>query len=298
MDGLKQVVLAGGTGLVGRHLRAALAAAGTRVTLLTRNPAATPGAVGWDALPGVLEGADAVINLAGEGIADQRWSPDRKRALIDSRVDSTRRITAALAQAAAPPPVLVNASATGFYGNRDDRPVDESAPSGTGFLAEVCRAWEAAADTAPAGVRVVKLRIGVVLARDGGALSKMALPVRLFQGAKLGDGRQGLSWIHIDDLVAMVLEAARNPAWAGAVNAVAPAPLSNEAFTRALARTLHRPVLPVPAFLTRAAVKLLVGEMADEMLLGGVHVVPARAQALGFTFRYPHVDAALPGLLT
>lgn len=297
MSALGKVVLAGGTGLVGRRLREALASAGVSVTVLTRNPAGVPGGAAWEDLPRVLEGADAVINLAGEGIADRRWSPARRKALVDSRVDTTRRITAALAAMAAPPPVLVNASATGFYGPRDGSPVSESTPAGRGFLAQVCQAWEAAADTAPAGVRVVKLRIGVVLAREGGALPKMALPVKLFQGAKLGHGQQGMSWIHIDDLVALILEAASNPAFAGAINAVAPCPLTNESFTRAIARQLGRPVWPVPAFLTRAAVKLLVGEMAEEMLLGGSFVYPRRAEDLGFTFRFPRVGQALADLL-
>jgi len=297
MGALGKVVLAGGTGLVGRRLREALASAGASVTVLTRNPAGVPGGAAWEDLPRVLEGADAVINLAGEGIADQRWSPARRKALVDSRVDTTRRITAALAALASPPPVLVNASATGFYGPRDGSPADEGTLGGKGFLAKVCREWEAAADTAPAGVRVVKLRIGVVLAREGGALPKMALPVKLFQGAKLGHGQQGMSWIHMDDLVALILEAATNPAYAGPVNAVAPYPVTNESFTRAIARQLHRPVWPVPAFLTRTAVRLLVGEMADEMLLGGVFAYPRKAEGLGFTFRHPRVESALADLL-
>ncbi|HLO68791.1 MAG TPA: TIGR01777 family oxidoreductase [Holophaga sp.] len=297
MGALGKVVLAGGTGLVGKRLREALASAGASVTVLTRNPAGVPGGAAWEDLPRVLEGADAVINLAGEGIADKRWSPARRKALVDSRVDTTRRITAALAALPTPPPVLVNASATGFYGPRDGAPVDEAAPGGKGFLAKVCREWEAAADTAPAGVRVVKLRIGVVLAREGGALPKMALPVKLFQGAKLGHGQQGMSWIHIDDLVAMIVEAASNAAWEGPVNAVAPYPLTNESFTKAIARQLHRPVWPVPAFLTRAAVKLLVGDMADEMLLNGVFAYPRKAEALGFTFRHTKAESALADLL-
>jgi len=216
---------------------------------------------------------------------------------VDGRVDTTRRITAALAALASPPPVLVNASATGFYGPRDGAPVDEATPAGKGFLAKVCREWEAAADTAPVGVRVVKLRIGVVLAREGGALPRMALPVKLFQGSKLGHGQQGMSWIHIDDLVALIQEAATNPAYAGPVNAVAPYPVTNESFTRAIARQLHRPVWPVPAFLTRTAVKVLVGDMADEMLLNGVFAYPRRAEGLGFAFRHPRVESALADLL-
>jgi len=297
MTDLKRVVLAGGTGLVGRHLAEALTRKGVQVTLLSRNPGATAGAVGWEALPGVLEGADAVINLAGEGIADKRWTPSRKSAILASRIDATARLVNAMGALPSPPPVLVNASAVGFYGPMDGRPVREDQPSGKGFLAKVCRAWEAAADAAlPLGIRVVKLRLGVVLAKDGGALPKMALPVKLFQGTRLGHGQQGLSWIHIDDLVRLIIEAASNPAYQGAVNATSPFPVTNETFTRALARRLHRPLLPVPAFVTRTALTLLFGDMGKEMLLEGSFVYPARAQELGFTFTHERVEDALAGL--
>jgi len=278
MEKLKRVVLAGGTGLVGRHLAAALAREGVQVAVLSRSGA--PGTASWDDLPRALEGADAVVNLAGEGIADQRWTASRKEAILRSRVDATTRLVAALNALPAPPPVLVSASAVGLYG----------------FLAKVCRQWEAAADGA-AGTRVVKLRLGVVLARDGGALPKMAFPVKLFQGAKLGHGQQGLSWIHIDDLVRLILEAASNPGYAGVVNATAPGPVTNESFTRALARRLHRPMLPVPAWVTRAALGLLTGEMGRAMLLEGAFVYPRRAEALGFVFRFPRVEGALEDLL-
>jgi uncharacterized protein (TIGR01777 family) len=179
----------------------------------------------------------------------------------------------------------------------DGRVVTEDQPTGKGFLARVCRAWEAAADGAPPGVRVVKLRLGVVLAREGGALPRMALPVRLFQGAKLGHGQQGLSWIHVEDAVAMILAALRDPAWAGPVNATAPGPVTNETFTRALCRVLRRPMVPVPAFATRAALGLLLGEMAEEMLLAGVFAYPRRAEDRGFSFRFPEVEAALADLM-
>ena len=294
MEKLKRVVLAGGTGLVGRHLAAALAREGVQVAVLSRSGA--PGTASWDDLPRALEGADAVVNLAGEGIADQRWTASRKEAILRSRVDATTRLVAALNALPAPPPVLVSASAVGLYGPMDGRPVDETFPPGKGFLAKVCRQWEAAADGA-AGTRVVKLRLGVVLARDGGALPKMAFPVKLFQGAKLGHGQQGLSWIHIDDLVRLILEAASNPGYAGVVNATAPGPVTNESFTRALARRLHRPMLPVPAWVTRAALGLLTGEMGRAMLLEGAFVYPRRAEALGFVFRFPRVEGALEDLL-
>jgi uncharacterized protein (TIGR01777 family) len=298
------VLVAGGTGLVGRTLVQALLAQGSRVVILTRNPRALEAlpvgasAHGWEALPDLLDGADAVINLAGEGIADRRWSLARKAAILDSRIRATARLVGAMRQCSRPPAALVNASAIGYYGPKDSAPVDEGAASGSGFLAEVCLAWEAEATAATAlGVRVARIRIGVVLAREGGALPKIALPVRCFSGCKLGSGNQGLSWIHIDDLVAMLIEAACNPAWEGAFNGTAPEPMSNEAFTRLLAEKLHRPILPVPGFLTTLATKLLLGEMAEALLLQGAFVQPAHALALGFEFHYPTAESALEYLL-
>lgn len=302
-EDLRRVVVAGGTGLVGIPLVEALLAEGCQVTVLTRNPqtASLPdGATArtWDDPTAVLEGADAVLNLAGEGIADHRWTTARKAAIRASRVDTTRRLVAAMAACAWPPAALVNASAIGYYVPQGETPVDESAPAGTGFLAEVCQAWEAEARAAEAlGVRVALIRIGVVLAKGGGALPKMALPVRCFAGCKLGSGTQGLSWIHRDDLVAMVVEAARNPAWAGPFNATAPQPLSNAAFTRCLARQLRRPLLPVPGFLTAALLPLVLGELAEALLLQGAFVHPAHALARGFSFRFPDPVSALEDLL-
>ena len=301
--GMDHVVVAGGTGLVGRALVRTLLEQGVRATVVTRGagPDQVPAGAavhGWDDLPALLEGADAVINLAGEGIADRRWSAARKAAILDSRVGATARLVDAMRRCARPPVALVNASAVGFYGSRDQAPVDEGAESGLGFLPEVCRAWETEAMAAAVlGVRVALVRLGVVLAREGGALPKMALPVRWFQGCKLGSGAQGLSWIHLDDLVAMLIEAARNPAWQGAFNATAPQPLSNEAFTRLLAERLHRPILPVPGALTTLATKLLLGEMAEALLLQGAFVLPAKAQALGFRFRFSTAASALEDLL-
>jgi len=308
---LKRVVVAGGTGLVGRALVAALAGGGVQVTVLSRAPgkAVLPAgaqARGWDDLPGALQGADAVINLCGEGIAGGRWSPARKQLLLDSRVGPTARLAEALAATGGPeaqaasggPRVLVNASAVGIYGPMDGRPVAEDQAPGKGFLAQLCRRWEAAADAAAGhGIRVVKLRLGVVLARDGGALPRMALPVKLFQGTRLGHGQQGLSWIHLDDLVRLVIEAAANPAYQGPVNATSPMPVSNETFTRALARKLKRPVLPVPAFATRLVLHLLLGEMGQVMLLEGAFVYPKQAERLGFSFGFPRLEDALADLL-
>ncbi|HJV48444.1 MAG TPA: TIGR01777 family oxidoreductase [Holophagaceae bacterium] len=299
---LKKVVVAGGTGLVGRALVEALVAAGTQVEVVTRNPALAlpPGAqaLGWESLPKALEGADAVINLAGEGIADKRWNPARKAAILASRLTTTNRLVEALGRAASGPKVLVNASAMGYYGAHGGEVVDETGAKGKGFLPDVCAAWEQAADQATAhGVRVVKLRIGVVLAKVGGALPKMAFPVKIFQGTKLGHGQQGLSWIHLDDLVAMLVEAAADPTWSGVYNATAPQPLSNETFTRVLGKVLHRPILPVPGFVTAAVLPLLVGEMAEPMLLQGAYVYPRRAERQGFTFRFPDALSAVQDLL-
>lgn len=301
-SGLKRVVVAGGTGLVGRALTRALVDQGVVVLVLTRNSTRTDLPAGasaqdWTDLAATLEGADAVINLAGEGIADHRWTPARKAAIRDSRILSTQRLVEAMKGCVNPPKVLVNASAIGLYGSHGADPVDEFSPPGHGFLPDVCRDWEAEAKAAATSTRVVRLRIGVVLAREGGALPKMALPVRLFQGSRLGSGAQGLSWIHLDDLVAMLMEAAANEAWEGPFNGTAPGPLSQEAFTRLLARQLHRPVLPLPAFLTAGLLRLALGELADALLLQGAFVHPVRAQKLGFTFRFPTAQEALEDLL-
>lgn len=298
-----RVVVAGGSGLVGRALTRALLAAGCSVQILSRHPeraSLPPGAQArdWNDLPSTLEGADAIINLAGEGIAEGRWSPSRKAAIRDSRTLATRRIVEAMKACAQPPAALVNASALGFYGSRDEAPVDEEADSGMGFLPEVCRAWEMEAMAAVTlGVRVALIRIGVVLAREGGALPKMALPLRCFMGCKLGSGKQGLSWIHIDDLVAMLMEAARNADWKGPINGTAPGPLSQEAFMRLLARQLHRPLLPLPGAISAAATRMLLGDMAEALLLQGAYVLPVQARALGFQWRFPTAEAAFKDLL-
>ena len=299
----KRVVIAGGSGLVGSRLIQAFLAEGTKVTLITRRPEHALFPLGvelrhWDDLTQVVDGAEAVFNLAGEGIADKRWTTHRKKALLRSRTDTTDRIVQAIRWARHKPKVLVNASAVGVYGGRDGAPMDEAAPSGKGYLADLCRKWEAAADPViEQGVRLVKVRMGVVLAPEGGALPKMMLPMKFFQGAALGSGQQGMSWIHIDDLVALLLEIGSNPAWKGAINATAPFPVSNDHFTRALAKAMHRPVLPIPAWVTRATLRLLLGEMAEQMLLQGAFVYPKEAQALGFEFKFPTVREALEDLL-
>lgn len=284
-----RVVVTGGTGLVGTPLCRALADAGHDVTLVTRHPQAGS-SIGWDALARALGETDAVVHLAGAPIAEGRWTDARKAEIRASRVDTTRAIVGAMAAAASRPQVLVSASAIGFYGPRGDEPLDETASPGDGFLADACREWEAEAVAAEAlGVRVVRVRIGVVLAPDGGAFAAMRTPFRLGLGGPLAGGRQWMSWIHRDDVVALLRTAMERPEWRGAVNATAPHPVTNAEFTRALGRALHRPaILPVPG----VALELLLGEMAT-MLVTGQRVLPAVATAHGFHWRWPELDAAL-----
>ena len=301
-ESMKKVIVAGGSGLVGHPLVETLAGRGIQVIVLSREPSRHPlptGAMacGYDDLPGVLEGADAVINLAGASIAGKRWNEAYKRELSESRVGLTSRLVAAMAKCTIKPKVLVNASAIGFYGPHQGESISEQDIEGKGFLPGLCIAWEKAADEAlKLGVRAVKVRSGVVLARSGGALAKLVLPMKLFQGAKLGHGQQGFSWIHIDDIVGLYIEAARNPAWSGAINGTAPRPLTNETFTRLLGARMHRPVMPIPAFLTEMGVKILLGEMASEVL-EGAFVYPMRAMELGYTFNFEKAEDALADLL-
>jgi len=301
--GLRKVVVAGGSGLVGRRLVEALISQEALVGVVSRNPGRLrlpkgAEAYPWEELPALLEGADAVFNLAGEGIADRRWTTARKQALLSSRVESTRRIVAALRWVSQKPSVLLNASAIGYYGHHGHVPLDEASAPGKGFLTDVCQAWEREADTvSELGLRLVKLRLGVVLAREGGALPKMARPVRLFLGCTLGSGRQGFSWIHLDDLVSLLLEAARNVHYEGVINATAPRPVSQKLFMHLLARRLHRPLWPLPSALTRLSSQWLLGEMAEPMLLQGAFVYPKKALELGFRFAFERPDAALADLL-
>ena len=291
-----RIVVAGGTGFLGSALVSACRSDGDEVAVLTRR-ARGAGDVQWApsaggaALVQVLDGVDAVVNLAGEGIADRRWTTSRKQAILESRVTPTRAIAEAVRACATPPQVFLSASGVGFYGTRGDEPVTERSSQGTDFLADVCSAWEHEADRAEPHARVIVLRTGLVLARDGGALPRMALPFRFFAGGTLGSGRQYLPWIHLTDWVEMVRWAMRNDAVRGAVNLSAPAPVTNAEFTRALGRAMHRPTLvPAPAF----ALRMMLGrEMADSLLLGGQRAIPEKAQQLGYRFRFTQVDAAL-----
>lgn len=296
-----KVVIAGGSGLVGTALTRALLGRGDDVVILSRNPVsvASGRGVAWggasDAWKNEVASADAVINLAGAGIADKRWSEARKREIRSSRVDATRAIADILLANPDPARVFLSASAIGYYGSGRGGELDESAPAGTGFLPDVSVAWEAEALRAEQAARVVVLRIGIVLSTEGGALAKMLLPFKLGVGGRLGGGAQWMSWIHVDDLVAMALWAIGNPAARGAYNATAPAPVTNADFTRALAAALHRPaVLPAPGF----ALSLLLGDMAGPLLLEGEKVIPARATREGFRFAHPELGPALTALFS
>jgi uncharacterized protein (TIGR01777 family) len=300
-----KIVIAGGTGFVGGALTAALIARGDKPTLLTRDPEAAQAR--WDGKVGVahwdgrtaedwtksLDGADAVINLSGAGIADGRWTPARKLVLIKSRLNSTRALVSAVSRAAKRPKVLVNASAVGFYGESPEGPATEESAQGRDFLAALCGQWEREALAAePLGVRVVLARFGVVLEEGGGALAKMALPFKLFAGGPLGSGRQGFPWIHRDDVVGGILFTLDHGNLAGAVNFAAPGALDNRGFSAALGRALGRPSwAPAPAF----ALKLALGEMAG-MLLGGQIATPKKLSSAGYKFKYETADAALKAI--
>jgi uncharacterized protein (TIGR01777 family) len=276
-----RIAISGGTGFLGRPLAAALAAAGHQSVALPRNR------TGWAS---AIDGAAAVVNLAGEPIAAQRWTAAHKTRVLESRVQVTRTIVEAIHQAASPPAVLVSGSAVGYYGPRGDETVTEDTPAGSDFLASVCVQWEAEATRAADRSRVVCVRTGLVLERDGGALPQMLPPFKFGAGGPAGSGRQYWPWIHRSDWVALVQWAIATSSVTGALNATAPTPITNAEFARALGRALHRPAfMPAPAF----ALRLLLGEMADGLLLSGQRAVPAKAQRLGFTFRYSQIDQAL-----
>lgn len=295
-----KIVVAGASGLVGSALVPALRAAGHDVHRLVRRAARAPDEIAWDPACGEIDaarlaGTEAAINLAGENIGASRWTASRRAAIRRSRIEATRTLVAAIRALPRPPQVLLNASATGFYGDRGDEVLTERSTLGRGFLPEVCAAWEAEAGAAEkSGVRVARLRFGVVLAREGGALAKMLPPFRLGLGGRLGSGRQWMNWISRDDLVAAILHTLTDARCAGPINCVAPEPVTNAAFTVALGRVLRRPaVLPAPAW----ALRLVLGAMADEALLASSRAVPAALQSRGFVFRHAEVESALRAAL-
>ncbi len=298
----RAVLVTGATGLVGSRIVSALLARDTPLRLLTRDPEVATrrfgprvSAIGWNGIvppSTAVDGCDGVLHLAGEPVFGGLPTAARRRRIHDSRVNSTRALVCAIGDlpAANRPRSFVCASAVGFYGDRGDERLDEGATAGDGFLAEVCRDWEVAAGEAEAyGVRAARLRIGIVLAREGGALPRLALPFRFGVGGRVGSGRQWVPWIHIDDLVALFLAALDDEDLRGPINAVAPEPVRNLELTRVLGRVLKRPtLLPVPGFALRAA----LGELAGE-LLGSRRVVPTRALAHGFSFAQPNLESAL-----
>jgi hypothetical protein len=294
------VAITGSSGLIGTALREALTTAGHRVVPVVRGPAGGQ-AVSWDPRAGTIDGAgleglDAVVHLAGAGIGDHRWTDAYKKELVDSRVDSTSLLARTLAQRQRPPAVLVSASAVGWYGDRGDEVLDESSTPGTGFLADLCQHWEAAARPASeAGIRVVHPRSGVVLSSRGGALKKQLPLFKLGLGGRMGSGQQWFSWISLADEVAALVHLL-GAGVAGPVNLTAPNPVRNAEFTSALGSAVHRPtVLPIPSF----GPKLLLGsELADVLLYEGQRVVPAALEASGFAFALPTIDSALDSLLT
>lgn len=278
-------VVAGGTGFIGVPLVRELAKLGETV-VLTRDPSkvSVGRGVAWDASPEgdwvrEVADADAVINLAGENIGEGRWTAEKKRRILDSRLGATRALVEAI-QSHPRERVFISGSAIGIYGDRGDEILDESSSPGDTFLAEVCKAWEQAASRAES-CRTVIARFGVVLAADGGALPKMALPFRLFAGGKVGDGRQWVSWVTLEDLVRFLVTAIERPARRGAYNVTAPEPVRNADFAHALGAALHRPAfVPAPAF----ALRLALGEMADALLLASHRVISRRASGEGFEF--------------
>ena len=304
MGGEMRIVIAGGTGFLGRPLTAALLRDGHQLVVLTRGSASAPAgarAVSWtpngDSGPwaAAIEGADAVINLAGESIS-KRWTAAQKQRIVESRVQATRSLAAAITGATQAPALLISGSAVGYYGPHGDERITENTPAGSDFLAEVCRHWEDEAQRAvSARTRVVCIRTGLVLERDGGALAQMLPPFWFGAGGPVGSGRQFWPWIHREDWINLVCWVLRSPAATGAINATAPAPVTNSEFTRALGRQLHRPAfLAVPAFALRA----MFGQMADEALLASARVQPAKLQAAGFHFSLPEIDAALRAALS
>lgn len=301
-----RIVVTGAAGFIGTPLSASLILRGHELTILTRTIRRTASRsarvqhVEWKpsdetSFVAEIDGCDAVINLAGENIAARRWTRKQKEKILTSRVLATRSLVRSIQKASRKPKILISASAMGYYGPRGDEPLDETASCGEGFLASTCKAWEAHAVRAEDfGVRVVRLRIGVVLGKDGGALRKMVPPFKLFLGGWLGSGRQWMSWIHIEDAVRLIDTCLSNDGLRGPVNVTAPEPVTNKVFSIALAQVLRRPCLmPVPPF----ALKLLLGEMAEELLLKGQRVIPKKVLDVGFEFRFPEIHGALEHIL-
>ena len=302
-----KILLAGGSGFIGKSLLTGLKQEGYEIVLLTRNKQAAAANLqniarvqSWDAKnveewKNELEGADAVINLVGEPIANKRWSSSQKEKIVTSRVEATRALINAMRNVSPKPKVLINASAVGYYGNVDEGELTEDCPKGKGFLADTCAQWERTAQGArELGIRTVLLRIGIVLDQRGGALAKMLFPFQYFLGGPLGSGKQWVPWIHLEDVIGIILFALKNESLSGPVNATSPAPVRMKEFCAELGKALHRPSwIPVPALI----LKILLGEMS-EMLLGGQKVISQKLLNSGYLFRFPRLDQALQAALT
>ncbi len=292
------VLISGATGLIGSALVPELEANGHAVTRLSRSQSGA-NTVRWDppagTIDGDLEGTEAVVHLAGESIAQGRWSPDKKRRILDSRVQGTRLLAERISALPTPPKVMVSTSAVGYYGDRGDEVLMEESAPGADFLAKVCREWEAAAEPARrAGIRVVHPRMGIVLSPQGGALGTTLPIFKLGGGGKIGSGRQWWSWVALDDVVGSIVHALTDETVEGPVNVGSPNPMTNAEYTKVLGKVLGRPtVLPLPA----PAARIMLGEVADALLLASQRMEPAKLEATGYDFRYPQLEGALRHLL-
>ncbi|HTZ97341.1 MAG TPA: TIGR01777 family oxidoreductase [Terriglobales bacterium] len=293
-----KILVSGSSGLIGSALIPALQENGYEVIRLVRGYSSAQNQIAWNPgepiRPETVSGYDAVVHLAGESIVG-RWTEAKKARIRESRIVGTRHLAEALAKARQRPQVLVCSSAIGYYGNRGDEILREESPSGSGFLADVCLGWECAnIPASQAGIRTVQVRTGIVLSKDGGALPKMLTPFRLGVGGKMGSGRQWWSWIALQDMVGAILHALKTSSVQGPVNAVAPNPVRNAEFTKILGSVLSRPtIFPMPAF----AARLVLGQMADELLLSSQRVEPSRLKSSGYVFQRPELQSALEALL-
>jgi uncharacterized protein (TIGR01777 family) len=291
-----KVLITGASGLIGKELQKSFAEKDYEMLLASRKEPKDDRHIQWSiengfAEPEKLEGIDAVIHLAGENVSGLRWTEEKKKAIRDSRILGTRNVVDAISKLKAKPKVFVASSAIGFYGERGDEEVTESSAAGDNFLAHVCKDWEAESRRAEdAGIRTVLLRTGIVLSKDGGALGTMLLPFKLGVGGVVGSGKQWMSWISMDDHIAAINYALENENLRGAVNSVAPNPVTNEEFTKTLGEVLYRPTfLPLPEF----AVSMVFGEMGDALLLASTKVLPKRLEDAGFEYKFPDLKAAI-----